>query len=243
MRTVAGPAGRPGMAIGVEPASRSLTNTRAPAGRDCTLSPPAVTLASPALAGKPGTILFVGLAAARRLIVVEVVGRRAVNCSVRSSATYPSRATRMVYDPNAKSRSASGVFPRGFPFTSTSASAGVDRISTLPVCVRRTAPDAGARDGLGATGATGCVGCARCDRCGGRQIDDRFVDAGFFFRCGRRGRRSQKESNRQRGENGEDHEHRDDWPAAVRGLWLDFVWRLQRWRRVERRDRATRRDR
>ena len=45
------------MAIGVEPASRSLTNTRAPAGRDCTLSPPAVALASPiALAGKPGRL-------------------------------------------------------------------------------------------------------------------------------------------------------------------------------------------
>src|SRR5918993_5934403 len=40
----------------------------------------------------------------------------------------------MVYDPSAKSRSASGVFPLGFPFTSTSASAGVDRTSTLPVC-------------------------------------------------------------------------------------------------------------
>src|SRR5918994_2755896 len=60
----------------------------------------------------------------------------------------------MVYDPSAKSRSASGVFPLGFPFTSTSASAGVDRTRTLPVCVRRTAPDAG-REGLGAIGALG----------------------------------------------------------------------------------------
>jgi hypothetical protein len=40
----------------------------------------------------------------------------------------------MVYDPSAKARSASGVFPLGFPFTTTSASAGVDRTSTLPVC-------------------------------------------------------------------------------------------------------------
>jgi hypothetical protein len=145
------------MAIGVEPASRLLTNTRAPAGRDCTLSSPTVALASPtALAGAPGTILFVGLAAARRFTVVEVVGRCAVNCSVRSSAAYPARATRMVYDPSAKSRSASGVFPRGFPFTSTSASAGVERISTLPICVRRAAPDA-ARDGLG-LGATVVLG-------------------------------------------------------------------------------------
>lgn len=66
----------------------------------------------------------------------------------------------MVYDPSAKSRSASGVFPRGFPSTSTSASAGVDRTSTLPVCARRTAPDAG-RDGLGAmelVGAWGALG-------------------------------------------------------------------------------------
>ena len=65
----------------------------------------------------------------------------------------------MVYDPSAKSRSASGVFPRGFPFTSTSASAGVDRMSTLPVCAPRTAPDAG-RDGegLGALRAMGAFG-------------------------------------------------------------------------------------
>ena len=144
MRTVAGPAGRPGMAIGVEPASRSLTNTRAPAGRDCTLSPPGPVFSR-----------------AQRRCVVDVVGRRGVSCSVRSSAAYPSRATRMVYDPSASSRSASGVFPRGFPFTSTSASAGVDRISMLPVGARSTAPDAG-RDGVGAgarvPGATGAVG-------------------------------------------------------------------------------------
>ena len=51
MRTVADPAGRSGMASGVEPASRSLTNTRAPAGRDCTLSPPAVARHHPRVGG------------------------------------------------------------------------------------------------------------------------------------------------------------------------------------------------
>ncbi len=148
MRTVVDPAGRPGMAIGVDPARRSLTNTRAPAGRDCTLSPPTVALASPiALAGKPGGVVFAFPPSERRLIVIDDVGRRAVNCSVRSSAAYPSRATRMLYDPSASSRSATGVFPRGFPFTSTSASAGVDRINMLPVGARPTAPDAG-RDGV-----------------------------------------------------------------------------------------------
>ena len=119
---------------------RSLTNTRAPAGRDCTLSPP-----GPVFSG-------------RSVSVIDDVGRCGVSCSVRSSAAYPSRATRMVYDPSARSRSATGVFPRGFPFTSTSASAGVDRINMLPVGARSTAPDAG-RDGVGAgaraAGATG----------------------------------------------------------------------------------------
>jgi len=119
------------MAIGVDPASRSLTNTRAPAGRDCTLSPP-----GPVFSG-------------RSVSVIDDVGRCRVSCSVRSSAAYPSRATRIVYDPSASSRSATGVFPRGFPFSSTSASAGVDRISMLPVGARSTAPDAG-RDGVGA---------------------------------------------------------------------------------------------
>src|SRR5688572_20245645 len=65
----------------------------------------------------------------------------------------------MLYDPSAKSRSASGAFPRGFPFTPTSASAGVERISMLPICVRRTAPDAG-RDGVG-LGAVGALGVLR----------------------------------------------------------------------------------
>jgi hypothetical protein len=65
----------------------------------------------------------------------------------------------MVYDPSARSRSASGVFPRGFPFTTTSASAGVERINMLPVCVRSTAPDAG-RDGVGAALGPGAAGGA-----------------------------------------------------------------------------------
>ena len=72
MRTVVDPAGRPGMAIGVDPARRSLTNTRAPAGRDCTLSPPAVAPESPiALAGKPGRVVFAFPPAERKLIVVD----------------------------------------------------------------------------------------------------------------------------------------------------------------------------
>src|SRR6476620_9802645 len=38
----------------------------------------------------------------------------------------------MVYDPSGKSRIVIGVFPRGSPFTATSAFAGVDRISKFP---------------------------------------------------------------------------------------------------------------
>ena len=65
----------------------------------------------------------------------------------------------MVYDPSGKSRIVIGVFPRGSPFTATSAFAGVDRISKFP----RTAftleraggfavtPAAG-RDGIGGGG-------------------------------------------------------------------------------------------
>jgi hypothetical protein len=75
------------MATGVTPMSRSLTKTRAPAGRDFTLSPPAVVLALPAApADKPGAVLSVALAEERRLNVVDVVGRRAVSSNVRSSA-------------------------------------------------------------------------------------------------------------------------------------------------------------
>ena len=150
----------------------------------------------------------------------------------------------MVYDPSAKSRSASGVFPRGFPFTNTSASAGVDRISTLPVCAPRTAPDAGRDgDGLGAlVRCPRCVGVKRswarkCDAGlpsgvgrsgrGGREIDDRRVHAGVLVchRCWPR--RTQKKSHRQRRQNSEDEKHRDDGPAA-RLLGLQFT--LQHWR-------------
>ena len=65
----------------------------------------------------------------------------------------------MVYDPSARSRSASGVLPRGFPFTTTSASAGVERINMLPVCARSTAPDGG-RGGVGAGLGPGAAGGA-----------------------------------------------------------------------------------
>ena len=156
MRTVAGPAGRPGIASGVEPTSRSFTNTRAPVGLDRTLTPPGLpavlsTVAPRAEADAP--LAPPGTAAiSRRLNVVDAVGRRAVNCSVRSWMTYPSRATRMLYDPSSKSRTVSGVFPRARPFTITSASAGDDRINTLPragFCAPAIAPDAG-RDGVGA---------------------------------------------------------------------------------------------
>ena len=94
----------------------------------------------------------------------------------------------MVYDPSAKSRSASGVFPRGFPFTSTSASAGADRISRLAGLrcahgARRRTRRRRARAALRrATGASGALGCAvrrvrgRCGRCA-RDIDGRLVDS------------------------------------------------------------------
>src|SRR4051812_4631110 len=75
----------------------------------------------------------------------------------------------MVYDPSGKSRIVIGVFPRGSPFTTTSAFAGVDRSSKLP----RTAAAARAggladtpaadRDGVGAGGAfvAGLAGISR----------------------------------------------------------------------------------
>ena len=85
MRTVVDPAGRPGMAIGVDPASRSLTNTRAPAGRDCTLSPPAVARHHPSLGGQPAVCVCVP-AGRRRVIVIDDVGRRA---SVAASVPLP----------------------------------------------------------------------------------------------------------------------------------------------------------
>jgi hypothetical protein len=86
----------------------------------------------------------------------------------------------MVYDPSGKSRIVIGVFPRGSPFTATSAFAGVDRISKFPraaVALERAGgfavtPAAG-RDGIGGGGgglvarfsrasglAAGCAGCA-----------------------------------------------------------------------------------
>jgi hypothetical protein len=86
----------------------------------------------------------------------------------------------MVYDPSGKSRIDIGVFPRGSPFTATSAFAGVDRISKFPraaVALERAGgfavtPAAG-RDGIGGGGgglvarfsrtsgaAGGCAGCA-----------------------------------------------------------------------------------
>ena len=68
----------------------------------------------------------------------------------------------MVYDPSAKSRSASGVFPLGFPFTITSASAGVDRTSTRP--------------GLGALGALGAPGLSRRSS-GGAEADEVGAEA------------------------------------------------------------------
>jgi hypothetical protein len=76
----------------------------------------------------------------------------------------------MVYDPSGRSRTVSGVFPRALPFNSTSAPAGVDRISKLPLAAdfardgaAAMAPDAG-RDGVGG-GKVG-AGAAGAD-CGG----------------------------------------------------------------------------
>src|SRR4051812_23191657 len=91
----------------------------------------------------------------------------------------------MVYDPSGKSRIVIGVFPRGSPFTATSAFAGVDRINKFPcgaVVTEREArfgvtPAAG-RDGIGGGGgvldgrfsramgaAACCGGCAGCTGC------------------------------------------------------------------------------
>src|SRR4051812_43489304 len=70
----------------------------------------------------------------------------------------------MLYDPSGRSRIVIGVFPRGWPFTVTSAFAGVDRISKRPVSVAGgrasgsiAAPDAG-RDGVGAGSGGVCTG-------------------------------------------------------------------------------------
>jgi hypothetical protein len=65
----------------------------------------------------------------------------------------------MVYDPSSKSRIVIGVFPRGSPFTATSAFGGVDRISRFPCTALALAragglavtPAAG-RDGIGGGG-------------------------------------------------------------------------------------------
>src|SRR4051812_19391193 len=73
----------------------------------------------------------------------------------------------MVYDPSGKSRIVIGVFPRGSPFTTTSAFAGVDRSNKLPRTAAALARAAGFaatpaadRDGVGAGGAlvAGLVG-------------------------------------------------------------------------------------
>src|SRR5581483_6711397 len=101
MRTVAGPAGRPGTASGVGPISRSLTNTFAPAGLDSTVIDPTSEAAPDegrAAVGRSG-------------ISIDALGRAAVNRTRRSAAEKPSRASRMVYDPSARSRTVSGVFP------------------------------------------------------------------------------------------------------------------------------------
>src|SRR5688500_15791637 len=78
----------------------------------------------------------------------------------------------MVYDPSAKSRSASGVLPLGFPFTSTSASEGVDRTSRRPGLGALSALGAGA---LGASGAPGATGLSRRSS-GGAEADEVGAD-------------------------------------------------------------------
>lgn len=174
------------MARGVAPTSRSLTNTRAPAGRESTTRLPA-PLAFAAGAGA----FFSGT-------MSDALGLLAVNRTLRSTAEKPSRATWMLYDPSAKSRTVSGVLPRASPFTVTVASAGVDRITTCPRPTTgrgagraggaAVTPDAG-RDGAGAgnagSGGTGTgvgagTGAAADGGAAGRST---VVDATTDFVC------------------------------------------------------------
>ena len=151
----------------------------------------------------------------------------------------------MVYDPSASSRSATGVFPRGFPFTSTSASAGVDRINMLPVGARSTAPDAG-RDGVGAgarvpgaMGATG-AGCglarprARRSRRGAGEIDNCGVNARGRLRHGSRSPPAQEPSDRQRRDDRDGENRNGDRPLPAARLWFGGVCRVELLRRLRR---------
>ena len=149
----------------------------------------------------------------------------------------------MLYDPSASSRSATGVFPRGFPFTSTSASAGVDRINMLPVGARPTAPDAG-RDGVGAGGACrvrGCNGCAgrrasprQARRRGAREIDNCGVNARGRLRHGSRSPPAQEPSDRQRRDDRDGENRNGDRPLPAARLWFGGVCRVELLRRLRR---------
>ena len=178
------------MASGVDPINRSFTNTRAPAGRDCTFMLP--TSAAAGFSADAGAL---PADAARSEKLIAAVASRAVSCTCRCSVTYPSRPTRMVYDPSGKSRIDIGVFPRAKPFTVTSAFAGFDRIIKIPCAATLLeradsfagAPDAG-RDGVGAgregfsTGGVGTgigegAGCAAAGRSTTVSDTDGFVVA------------------------------------------------------------------
>lgn len=136
------------MASGVDPINRSFTNTCAPAGRDRTLMLPTPDVL------RTGT--------GRKEKLVAAVAFCAVNCTRCCSGTYPSRTTRMVYDPSGKLRIVIGVCPLGFPFTVTSAFAGLDRTSKLPSgigadCGGVGAGVGGAGDGGGFSGSSTVV--------------------------------------------------------------------------------------
>ena len=154
----------------------------------------------------------------------------------------------MVYDPSARSRSASGVFPRGFPSTNTSASAGRRSDQQTTSCdggirrdgctgagamvrvrqVRWTCPPKRCERRRGG-GASGCPPQASGEA-GVRERDRRSLHRRRLF-CGPRvTSRSQQVSDSQRGEDSDDKQRRHDRSRAG-WLKLDVSWRSeQRWR-------------
>ena len=77
------------MARGVEPTSRSFTNTRAPGGRDSTDNRLGPVVALGALDGVAAVTADTGLSE----ISTDSLGRRAVSRTLRSAAAKPFRVT------------------------------------------------------------------------------------------------------------------------------------------------------
>src|SRR6266566_4214832 len=83
MRTVAGPAGRSGMARGVDPTSRLFTNTRAPDGRDSTPIVPVVRVVPAVPIDAPRALgVAAGSAGVDRTAEVVDAGGGAVSATV-----------------------------------------------------------------------------------------------------------------------------------------------------------------